>query len=66
MAGVKKIKTRKIRMSLSNIEEKRLDKVIERDDNFSVGFMIIILALCFIVGISLGYLLYKIAITGRI
>lgn len=66
MADTKKIKSRKICMSLSKAEEKRLDREIERDDNVSVMLIVVILALCFIVGISLGYVLYRIAINGAL
>jgi len=59
-----KIRTRKVRMSLTKAEEKKLDNEIERDDNMSIVVMILILVFCFVVGISLGYLLYRIAITG--
>lgn len=62
----KKVKSRKIHMSLSNAEEKKLDREIEKEDNFSVALMVTILGLCFIVGITLGYVLYKIAINGAI
>ena len=62
----KKIKTRKLKMAIFSVEEKKLDKEIEKEDNLSVMVMVIILALCFVVGISLGYLLYRIAINGAI
>ena len=62
----KKVKSKKIRMSFSKVEEQKMDKAIERDDNMSVMLIVIVLVLCFIVGISLGYLLYRIAINGVI
>lgn len=62
----KKIKTRKIKMSISKAEEEKLDKEIAKEDNVSVLVMVIILTLCFVVGISLGYILYRIAITGSV
>lgn len=58
----KRTKPRKIRMSFTAKEEKIMDKQMEVEDNLSVAVMAIILVLCFVVGISLGYILYKIAI----
>lgn len=60
----KKIKTRKIRMTLTKAEEKKIDETIELNDKFSIGFMLVVICLCFIVGIILGYVLYRIAING--
>ena len=60
----KKVKNKKIRMSFTAKQEARMDKEIENSDNLSVGLMIVILVLCFVVGISLGYVLYRIAINS--
>lgn len=60
----KKVKTRKVRMSFSKAEEQKLDKAMEREDKVSIAVMVIILSICFIVGICLGYILYRIAING--
>ena len=60
----KKSKLKKIRMSMTKAEEKKLDEGIQKDDNMSIGLIILILVLCFVVGISLGYLLYNIALNG--
>lgn len=60
----KKIKSRKIKMSFIDKEEEKMDKQIELEDNFSMAAMIGILVVCFIVGISLGYILYRIAINS--
>ena len=60
----KSSKLKKIRMSMTKAEEKKLDEGIQKDDNMSIGLIILILVLCFVVGISLGYLLYKIALNG--
>ena len=57
-------KLKKIRMSMTKAEEKKLDEGIQKDDNMSIGLIILILVLCFVVGISLGYLLYNIALNG--
>lgn len=62
----KKIKSRKIRMSKTLAEENELDKAIERYDNMSVAVMVFILVVCFVVGILLGYFLYRIAINGGV
>lgn len=63
---VKRVRQRKIRATLLNVEETKLDKEIEKEDNMSIAIVMIILFFCFIVGIALGYLLYKIAITGSL
>lgn len=39
-------------------------KNIESEDNFSLGLMIFILVLCVIVGVVLGYFLYRLAINS--
>ena len=64
--GKEKIKTKKIPMSLSKVEEKKLDKAMEKEEKISITLIIVVLALCFIVGIYLGYILYRIALTGGI
>lgn len=60
----KKVKSRKIKMSFTAKEERKMDNQIEVENNISVAFMMFILVLCFIVGISLGYILYRIAINN--
>lgn len=62
----KKIKTKKICMSLSKAEERKLDNDMVKEEKISITVIVIILFFCFAVGISLGYILYKIAITGSI
>ena len=68
-----KVRKRKIKTSVNNKENvvvskdeymDQEDKKIENDDNFSIGLMIFILVLCVIVGIVLGYLLYRLAINS--
>lgn len=66
MAKMKKVKSRKIKMALTKAEEKKLDNDLEKSDNFSVALMLVILISCFVIGIALGYFLYKIAIFGAI
>lgn len=60
----KKVRAKKVRMSMSKTEEKRLEKGMQQDDNMSIGLMVLILVVCFVVGITLGYLLYRIALNG--
>lgn len=60
----KKVRAKKVRMSMSKAEEKRLEKGMQQDDNMSIGLMVLILVVCFVVGITLGYLLYRIALNG--
>lgn len=59
------VKVKKISMSLSKAEEQEINKATEREDSVSVFVMVLVLIFCFVCGISLGYLLYKIAISGR-
>ena len=62
----KKVGPRKIRMSFTKAEEQKMDKEIEVSDNMSMGVIVLILVICFVVGIALGYFLYKIAINGAL
>ncbi len=57
-----RIRSRKIRGVDFNRDEQKLDQEVENGDNFSVSVMILILVVCFVVGIVLGYLLYRLAI----
>ena len=60
----KKVKTRKIKMSFTAKEEEKIDHQMEKEENISIVVMLIILIFCFIIGISLGYMLYRIAINS--
>lgn len=69
----KRVGSRKIRKSnilddkgidILNNKEEQLDKEIAKEDNLSITLMVIILVVCFIVGIFLGYMLYRIAINS--
>ena len=49
--------------------KKKVDKIEQeaiQDENISILFIIVILVLCFIAGISLGYCLYKLALNSAI
>ena len=46
------------------MEEEQLDKEINVMDNLSVGFMILILIGCLILGVGLGYVLYRFAMNS--
>lgn len=61
-----KIRVKRISMSLTKNEEQEIDKAIEKNDKMSIMVIIVILVLCFVVGISLGWILYNIAINGKI
>lgn len=50
--------------NLSDEIEKKIDKEIEHENDLSITVIISILVLCFFVGISLGYMLYRIAINS--
>lgn len=62
----KRVKGKKICMSLSRNEERRINSVTEKEDKMSIFIIVMILAVCFIVGIYLGWLLYRIAIIGSV
>lgn len=59
-----KIGTRRIRGLEITREEQKLDRELENEDNLSITVMIAILVFCFIIGISLGYILYRIAMNS--
>lgn len=60
----KRIKPKKIKMSFTNKEEKQIDHQMETEENISIVVMLLILVVCFILGITLGYMLYRIAINN--
>lgn len=49
---------------VSRIKETKVDKELEKTDNFSVVMMIVVIATCFVVGIVLGYILYNLALNS--
>ncbi len=57
----KKIHTRKLHLG-QDVAEKKLDKEIQNEDNLSISLMVLILIGCFVIGIILGYMLYRLAI----
>ena len=61
-----KIRVKRISMSLTKNEEQEIDKAMEKNDKMSIMVIVVILVLCFVVGISLGWILYNIAINGKI
>lgn len=63
---VNKFRKRRIHSVDLDRQEKELDRQIEIEDNLSILVMALILVGCFIVGISLGYILYNIAINGGV
>lgn len=65
-SGKKKVKSKRIRMSFSKAEEQKMDKEMEREENISIMVIVGILAVCFIIGIALGYFLYELALNGGI
>ena len=58
----KSLKGKKIKAA--NLEEKKLDQAIEREDNLSLAAMILIIVGCFVVGSIIGYMLYRIAMNS--
>lgn len=62
----KRVKDKNICMSLSKNEEQRINSVTEKEDKMSIFIILMILVVCFTVGIYLGWLLYRIAIIGNV
>ncbi len=62
----KKVKGKKININKNVVN--KTDEELERDaiqeENFSILMIIVIIFLCFVVGVSLGYILYRIAINS--
>ncbi len=54
--------TKVVRNTSAKIRETKADREIEQSDNMSVVMMILIIVICFIVGIAIGYVLYNISI----
>ena len=44
------------------MKDTKLDKELETEDNMSFAAIILILVVCFAIGIVVGYLLYRLAI----
>ena len=57
----KKINTNK---NVVNKTDKELEKEALQEESISIAMIILIVGLCFVVGISLGYILYRIAINS--
>lgn len=60
----KKSKKININKNVVDKSDSELEKEAIEVENFSILMIIIIIGLCFVVGVSLGYLLYKIAINS--
>ena len=59
----------RIGCGVAMVKKKKVDKIEQeaiQDENISILFIIVILVLCFIAGISLGYCLYKLALNSAI
>lgn len=59
-----KIRGKKIKEKVIDEEEKVTDNALETEETMSIAVILLILFLCFIVGVVLGYLLYHIAINS--
>ncbi len=62
----KRIKGMKINAdkNILNKTDKELEKEALQEENISIAMIVLIIGLCFVVGISLGYILYRIAINS--
>ena len=47
-----------------SVDEEELDREILAEDNLSIGLMILILVGCLVLGITLGYILYRLAMNS--
>lgn len=59
-----KIKGQKIKEKVLYEEEEVTDNELENEETMSIAVILLILIVCFVVGIVLGYLLYHIAINS--
>ena len=50
--------------NILNKTDKELEKEALQEENISIAMIVLIILLCFVVGISLGYILYRIAINS--
>ena len=50
--------------NILNKTDKELEKEALQEENISIAMIALIIGLCFAVGISLGYILYRIAINS--
>lgn len=50
--------------NILNKTDKELEKEALQEENISIAMIALIIGLCFVVGISLGYILYRIAINS--
>ena len=60
----KSLKGKKIKAFNVNLEEQKLDRQYEKEDNLPVAMMVLILVSCFVIGGILGYMLYRIALNS--
>lgn len=59
-----KIKGKKIKEKVIDEREKVTDNELENEETMSIAVVLVILFVCFLIGILLGYLLYHIAINS--
>ena len=50
--------------NILNKTDIELEKEALQEENISIAMIVLIIGLCFVVGISLGYILYRIAINS--
>lgn len=61
--NVDEVKIKKYRNSkIRKISDRKMEQEAEIEESISIGFLILIILVCFIVGIVLGFSLYKLAI----
>ena len=60
----KSLKGKKIKAFNVNLEEQKLDRQYEKEDNLPVAMMVLILVSCFVIGGFIGYMLYRIALNS--
>ena len=58
------VNKKNILKSDGELDETKLDREIDAEDNLSIGLIFLILIACLVLGIGLGYLLYRIALNS--
>ena len=57
-------KVKNISKNVVNKTDKELENEAIMEENFSIALLVLIIGLCFLVGVGLGYALYRLAINS--
>ena len=64
MKEKKSKKESNITKNVVNKTDKELENEAIHEENISIAVLVLIIAICFLVGVGLGYVLYKLAINS--